>query len=380
MRVVFLTHNYPRGPGDMAGGFLHPLALALRERGVDLRVVAPSDEGRGGRDSLDGIPIHRVRYADAGRETLAYRGTMAGAIRTAGGLRALAGLVRAFRRAAAEELSGGDGVIHAHWWFPAGLAAPRHLPTVVTCHGTDVRLLETNRIARFLGRRVLRRVDMVTTVSRHLAAVVTARTGREVPEHGIQGMPVAQVQRPRSRGGDGIVVIGRLTAQKRFELALRAVAQLREGGETHALTIVGDGPERGSLEALAAELGIADITRFSGAVPPEEIPRWLERADLCLATSRAEGLGLSAAEALMQGVPVVACRDGGGLLDIVPEAGGGRLVPPQVDAIVAASRELLNDPIARDAAWALGREWTARLSPGAVAERCLTWYRQARDA
>ncbi|MEZ4378395.1 MAG: glycosyltransferase [Gemmatimonadales bacterium] len=380
MRVVFLTHNYPRGPGDVAGGFLHPLAVALRERGVDLRVVAPSDAGHGGRDTLDGIPVHRVRYAGAARETLAYRGTMAEAIRTPGGLSALAGLVRGFTRAAAEELSGGDGVIHAHWWFPAGLAAPKHLPTVVTCHGTDVRLLETNGIARFLGRRVLRRVDMVTTVSRHLAAVVTARTGREVPAHGIQGMPVAQVERSRSRGGDGIIAIGRLTAQKRFDLALRAVARLRARGETHPLTIVGDGPERASLEALAAELGITDITRFSGAVPTAEVPRWLERADLCLATSRAEGLGLSAAEALMQGVPVVACRDGGGLLDIVPDSGGGRLVPPEVDAIAAASRELLDDPGARDAAWALGREWAARLSPDAVAERCLTWYRQALDA
>ena len=53
MRVLFLTHNYPRHAGDVAGGFLHPLAVALRQRGVDLQVIAPSDRGQDG-DSARG--------------------------------------------------------------------------------------------------------------------------------------------------------------------------------------------------------------------------------------------------------------------------------------------------------------------------------------
>ena len=61
VRVVFLTHNYPRAAGDIAGGFLHPLAVALSRRGVDVQVIAPSDAGKGGRDVLDGIPVARVR-------------------------------------------------------------------------------------------------------------------------------------------------------------------------------------------------------------------------------------------------------------------------------------------------------------------------------
>ena len=60
MWVLFLTHNYPRHPGDVAGAFLHPLAVALRKRDVDVRVIAPSDRGEAGDTTLDGVPIRRV--------------------------------------------------------------------------------------------------------------------------------------------------------------------------------------------------------------------------------------------------------------------------------------------------------------------------------
>ena len=76
MRVVFLTHNFPRWPGDVSGAFLATLAQALVRRGIDVRVLAPSDAGQGGRGGVRGRAGRRVRYAAARRETLAYRGTM----------------------------------------------------------------------------------------------------------------------------------------------------------------------------------------------------------------------------------------------------------------------------------------------------------------
>ena len=115
MRVVFLTHNYPRVPGDLSGSFIATLAVALVARGIEVRVVAPSDEGRGGEEELDGVHVRRVRYASARRETIAYRGTMASALRAPAGWRALAGLWRALPRAAREEVAAGADLIHAHW-------------------------------------------------------------------------------------------------------------------------------------------------------------------------------------------------------------------------------------------------------------------------
>lgn len=379
MRVIFLTHNYPRHPGDLAGGFLHPLALALQGAGVDLRVVAPSDRGQGSRDSIEGIPVSRVRYAPAAWETLAYTGQMARALRDPRGLLALAGLWRALRRGARAEAAGAAGpvVIHAHWWFPAGAAAPPEHPLVVTLHGTDGRLLERGGVPRWLGRQVLRRAAVVTAVSGPLARVAEVATGRAIPAHAIQGMPVPVELFHRTRGGGGIVCVARLTPQKRIHLLLHALARLRGQGLPLRLTIVGSGEELPGLSSLASDLGLGGQVRFAGQQPVAEVAGLLGSADLFVLPAAREGYGLAAAEALLAGVPVVACRDGGGLLDLVPPAGEGRVVEPSPSGIAEGIGSLLADPGAREAAWRAGARLRAALHPGAVAERALEWYRQA---
>ncbi|HEX3928395.1 MAG TPA: glycosyltransferase [Gemmatimonadales bacterium] len=381
MRVVFLTHNYPRFAGDVAGAFLHPLALALCARGVDVRVIAPSDEGQGGSAVLDGIPVERVRYASPRRETLAYRGTMAAAIRSPAGLASLLRLRSALAAAARTALAGvPDGLVHAHWWIPGGLAAPPEARTVLTCHGTDVRLLDRTMAARWLARPVFARAAVVTTVSRMLAATIERRMGRSIGDAEIQPMPVVDVPRLPSTGGGGVIVIGRLTTQKRVHLALGAFALLRQRGIAKHLTIVGDGPARASLEAEASRLGVTADVRFAGEVEPRAVPEFLGTADCCLMPAFEEGLGLAAAEALMQGVPVVACDDGGGLLDVVPGSGGGRVVAANPEAIGNAAADIMRDGAARPAALVAGEQWHRRLMPSHVADRCMSWYARACHA
>lgn len=382
MRVVWITHNYPRHPGDVAGAFLHPLAVALRGQGVDIRVIAPSDGGRGGHDELDGVPVNRVRYGTAAEERLAYQGTMAEAVRSPRALFTFGRLRAALRAGAQDGLddAGGGALVHAHWWVPGGLAAPMSAPLVLTCHGTDVRLLDRFPLAAIFARPTFRRAVVVTTVSQSLAAVIQRRVGVVVGENEVQPMPVAEIERPSSDGSGGVVIVGRLTRQKRVELALDAMKIAVGRGLTRHLIIVGDGPMRPALEQRAAHLELGDAVRFVGEVAPAAVPAVFMTAACCLMPARNEGFGLAAAEALMQGVPVVACEDGGGLRDIVPGAGAGRIVAPTADAIAAAMLDVLEDPAARRAARSEGDRWRRRLSPEYVAERCLTWYRRALNA
>jgi glycosyltransferase involved in cell wall biosynthesis len=79
----------------------------------------------------------------------------------------------------------------------------------------------------------------------------------------------------------------------------------------------------------------------------------------------------------MAGVPVVACVDGGGVLDVVPAGGAGRRAAPSGEAIAQAALEQLADPSARDKAWRLGQEWRTRLAPDTVAAVFEGWYREA---
>ncbi len=381
LRVVFLTHNFPRHPGDVSGTFLALLARALIARGVEVRVVAPADGGDVGAPELDGIPVRRVRYASAARETLAYRGTMAEVGRTPGGLLRAIRLSRAMRRAAREELQNGASLVHAHWWVPGGLAAPPEAPLVVTLHGTDAALLDRFAVARWLARPLLRRAALVTTVSAPLARIVHQATGRVVDPTRQQPMPAETARFTRwSEGGGGLILVARLTRQKRVDLALRALARVTRAGEGLPLTIIGDGPERAPLEALSRTLGLGGSVRFEGAQPPAVVAERLAHADLAIFCARNEGYGLAAAEALMAGVPVVACLDGGGVLDIVPVRGGGRRVEPTAMALADGIRTLLGNLEARAAARVLGADLRIRLSPAHVAEVCEGWYREALGA
>jgi glycosyltransferase involved in cell wall biosynthesis len=380
VRVVFLTHNFPRWPGDLSGAFLGILAHALARRGVEVRVLAPSDQGKGGEEMVDGVSVRRVRYASAGAETIAYRGTMQAALRRPGGWRALAGLWRALRKEARHELEAGADLVHAHWWVPAGLAVPKGATTVLTVHGTDAALLRHSRIARALARPVFERAKVVTAVSRELAGWVQAAVGRFIAPDHVQPMPVDASGYPWTSGGGGAVVIARLTPQKRVNLAIETIAFLASCGHDLPLTIVGDGPERGALERQVDRLGIASFVHFAGAVPHAEIASYLAHADIMIFSAQGEGFGLAAAEALMAGVPVVACWDGGGVLDVVPESGAGRLTLPSPEAMSDAILDLLNDPAHGELTRLVGESWRARLAPDQVAETCEGWYREALGA
>ena len=98
MRALFLTHSFPRQPGDAAGSFVLRLAVALRDQGVDVHVVAPSGDHLPATDRFDGIPVERFRYAPRRYEKLAYAGNMHTQVRDSWGAK-LALLGEPFYRA-----------------------------------------------------------------------------------------------------------------------------------------------------------------------------------------------------------------------------------------------------------------------------------------
>jgi len=377
LNVAFVAHAYPRWDGDVAGAFLERLSVALMARGHNVHVIAPADLGKGGRELRHGVPITRVRYAAPPAETLAYRGSMIAGTSSPAGFVRFARLVwcqsRLIRRLWAEERL---DVVHAHWWVPGGVSAwLARRPYVVTLHGMDVVLLERSAMIRSLAQRVLRGAAAVTAVSSDLADRAARAMGLDRERIVVQPMPIEAARFTRtSVGGGGVVTVGRLMPRKRLDLVLQALDLLRAAGRTLPFTIVGDGPERPALERRVAELHLGDQVRFLGELPPARIPEAIGDADIFAFPALGEGFGLAAAEALLLGVPVIASHDGGGVCDIVPKSGAGRIVTPEPRAIARAIEELVSDPDARRLAAAEGAALRQRLEPATVAEFFATLY------
>jgi glycosyltransferase involved in cell wall biosynthesis len=135
------------------------------------------------------------------------------------------------------------------------------------------------------------------------------------------------------------VFVGRLTEQKALPVALAAIAEV-DGAR---LILVGDGPERASLERRVSELGLVDRVQFLGSLPREDALRYLAGARAALLSSAWENLPHAAVEALAVGTPVVSTNVGG-VPEVVRDGENGLLVPPNdVAALAAALRAVLTD-------------------------------------
>jgi glycosyltransferase involved in cell wall biosynthesis len=383
VNVLFLTHAFPRALEDAAGSFVLRLAAAVRAEGAAVTVVAPHAPGLAKRDMLGGVPVRRFRYAPERYETLAYVGTMAEQVRGAWTARlALAGLVAgAIRSVARVGREVRPQLVHAHWWFPSGLAAVgaslvRRLPVVTTLHGSDVRLASGVIGARTLYARVAARSSIVTAVSTWLASQASALSP-DVPPPRVAPMPVdVRLFSPNgTRSPNRLLFVGRLTAQKGVDMLLRALADIPRDV---SLDIVGDGAEAEALRRLTASLELEPRVRWHPPVPQSTLVEFYRTATALIVPSVDEGLGLVAVEAHLCETPVVAF-DSGGLRDVVVDGETG-IVARSITgpALASAISELLRRS---DRGAALGRQGRVcaleNFAPEAVGRRYVDLYREA---
>lgn len=380
MRVLFLTHSYPRTPGDAAGAFLLHLAVALRAENVDVTVVAPAADRLPGHEMLEGIPVYRFRYAPRPLQRLAYTGQMAEEVRRSFGAKlALLGFLGSgFVSTVGVRRACKPALVHAHWWFPGGLmgswvAGLASIPLVTTMHGTDVRLAMGNSVARSALRRVLASSEAVTTVSSWLAAQVRSMAPASNPM--VAPMPVAtHLFTPGgARHARRLLFVGRLNAQKGIALLLDAIAVMRLPVE---LDVVGDGTDREALLAHATRLGIGARVHWHGALPQPQLLGFYRAATAVVVPSREEGFGLVAVEAQLCETPVVAFASGG-LPDTIEHRVTGYLMPPGDAAALASTLDGVVASEVRHEVGRAGRQSAlARFSPESVARR----YRQLYDS
>jgi glycosyltransferase involved in cell wall biosynthesis len=132
----------------------------------------------------------------------------------------------------------------------------------------------------------------------------------------------------RSEPADGppiILSVGNLIAIKGHDLLIRAVALLAAKFPTLTLELIGDGPERGRLQALAQQVQIGDRVHFLGRRSRQQVASAMQQCTVFALPSRYEGLGCVYLEAMASGKPVIGCR-GQGIEEVIEHGTNGWLV------------------------------------------------------
>lgn len=162
--------------------------------------------------------------------------------------------------------------------------------------------------------------------------------------------------------------VGTLRSVKGHRYLIEAIAAVREEIPHVHLSLVGDGPERGELDALRQRLGLNGCVSLLGM--RDDVNALLRQFDVFVLPSLSEGISNALLEAMAAGLPVVATNVGGNP-EVVQHGVTGLLVPPQDSrALADALLQLLSDPDARQAMGRKGRERVeAHFSLSVMAQR-----------
>lgn len=333
---------------------LRDLALALRARGIDARIVTTT---RGAAD-VAGVPVHRVPAALSAVGGFAFMPAALGAVRDA--------------------LHGGQfDVVHAHASVVSPVAyagalegARAGLPTVLTfhsmLHGSAFLLGASEALFNWSRQRIV-----LSAVS----SVVAAQAARWMPEAAVAILPNgidAAFWRGGGRGSgvhgaDEVLFVSamRLSRKKRPATLLRALAaaaRVVRDAPRIRLIVAGDGPDRVALTRYAAALGIADRVEFVGQIPRDELRRLYARAHAFVLPSERESFGIAALEARAAGLPVIAMLDSGAR-DFVQQGVDGLLARDERELARSIVRLALDAPFrayvaAHNAASAPPYDWS----------------------
>ena len=258
-------------------------------------------------------------------------------------------------------------VVHAHAskaGFTTRLAAAlrgKRSATVFTPHAWSFWARDRrSRAWLALERRAAHWCRTIVAVSdAERRAGLDARVGREAQYRVIHnGIDADAFDRPRRVVAGRVVVVGRLAAQKRPDVAVRALARVRERFPEATLDLAAHGPLEAETAALVGELGLDDHVRLvkGGA----DVAELLSEAACFLLTSDYEGLPYTVLEAMAAGVPVVATRVGGVPEQVVDGETGFLFESGDPSAAAAAVERILADPEAAARLGEAGRELVRR--------------------
>jgi len=247
-------------------------------------------------------------------------------------------------------------ILHAQTFasaLPARIAKRLyHKPFVMTLHTSHFLRLMQKPAWKPVLRGIVKSCDWLLAASAEIRDVALSLYPHPRAEALTNGVDTSMFQRvpaalsAPANGARRVIVPRRLFHKNGVEYFLRAMPIIRRDLPVEAL-LVGDGPERPKLEALARELGVEDVCTFLGARPNVEMPGLLASAEVAVFPSLMEATSVAALEAMSCEVPVAASHVGG-LPEIVDEHVGTLFEPANPEDLARSLVALLRRPDLRE--------------------------------
>ncbi|MEW5975208.1 MAG: glycosyltransferase [Acidobacteriota bacterium] len=358
--ALFLTSCYPKWVGEPSGIFLHHLAKALTELGWRVIVLTPNFPGGRKEEVLEGVLVRRVSYFLPRWQRLCYGSGILPNLRKAPWIwlqvpfYVLSMLVASLLLVRRKKID----LIHAHWLLPQGIVTRllrvfSSVPIVMTLHGGDVFAFG-GRVGRFCKGFALGKTSCCTANSlftREAVQRIWPKTKITVIPMGVDLDHFRSVALGPCRAAETpiILFVGRLVQKKGVEFLLRAMPEVLTEFPQARLVIIGDGSQRGELEALAEGLGLGSVS-FLGMIPHDKLPEHYSKATIFVGPSvvddhgDTEGLGVVFLEAAASALPIIATGVGGISDIVIDDVTGIRVEPKNVRDLAEAIRRLLRDP------------------------------------
>jgi glycosyltransferase involved in cell wall biosynthesis len=311
--------------------------MKLRQEGIDVSVFTSSYKGLR-THILDSVRVYRFRYCLKRFERFTHEETAVDRVRRGPSNVFLSVLYLFFGAWAMIRLSRHErfDIVHIHWPFPHvifGVLAKKfgHVRLFNSFYGVEIRWLKKK--FPFLVKpfsMLMSKSDTVTAISTH-----TAKELRGIVKHPVHIIPFSAAMTERhgkTSDKKEIIFVGRLVERKGVRYLIEAFSRAARS-IPHDLVIIGDGPERASLQAEVGRLEIAERVRFTGMITDDELKQHYQSCSFFVLPAvydkkgDTEGLGVVLLEAMSYRKPVVASNVGG-ITDIVVEGKNGLLVPP----------------------------------------------------
>ena len=383
LRILYITELFPdpkTGLGFWGGGERHFYEVARRvaRLGHHVTVLTCRFPGQSQSEDVEGMEVRRFG--------------MSRSPKTGGALLAPSKVGAYIAETLGEALRLDSDIIHCNSYYPVipGRIAStmRGVPMVTTFHDVpDVQTWEEYSGSASWGRlgylatlaSVRLAGDLIVAVSEPARKKLELRGRRDVKVIP-NGVDLALLDASNAmKKMAQVLYVGRLVRYKKVGVLILAFREVITKAPEARLVIVGDGPERPALEALASTLPEGTV-RFMGTVPSHETVALLfKQSSLFVMPSVVEGEGIALKEGMAAGLPVIAVdAPGSGVPSIVTEGWNGFLLKPDDShGMAEAMLKIILDSGLRDRMGRNGREFAGRWSWDDVTSRLIGIYRGA---